>query len=132
VQVPQREFTFIERLIGTEDEVLRKAALLRAFSEDWEEAAPREIGDDPDKRLRELAGKLMAKKTGQATGPVEAPDVVRPGRFMLSLRAIREQLNATGGEDNPAGAIPKKSKQTLEVIYGDAIFALEELAQGKG
>ncbi|CAG9461801.1 unnamed protein product [Pedinophyceae sp. YPF-701] len=121
-QVPQREMTFITRLLAS-DELTRKTSLYRAFSEDWEEAAPRET-DDADARLRELEEKLRRKKRGEAEKL--PPDVVRPGRFMATLRSVQEEIRTKVAEEG--GEEVEAAMGRVETLLEEAMWALQELA----
>lgn len=95
--VPRRCAAFVRALLGVEEPARRIALLRKAFNEDWDGAGPAKA----DK----------AAKAGGAGGgdgePEGAPDVVRPGRLLASIHAMRSEFQLQYGSGGSGGG--KKS-----------------------
>jgi hypothetical protein len=114
--------------------------LFKAFAEDWDGAAP---ARPPGAVPTGSAGAGGPAPDGEAK---EAPDVVRPGRLLSTLHAMRQELQAqqnagagsgastsaaaaaAGGEGAPAyGPL----LQRLNQIQIEAALVLDEMQRGK-
>lgn len=91
-------------------------ALLQAFSDDWGGAAP-------------VSSSSAAAAANGGDEGQEAPDVVRPGRFMATLHAMRAELEAGkgGAPDTPSQAA---ILSRLGSIQMEAMAVLDSIQRG--
>lgn len=110
--VPQRCVAFMKELMVVNDSLKRVGLLDRAFAEDWDGAAPQK--------------KSSGTGTAAATGNVKpVPDYVRPGRFLATLHATKEELQL----DATKHALVL---QRLEAILMESVAVLDRLQRGPG
>ena len=93
--VPRRCAAFVRALLGVEAPARRLALLRKAFYEEWDGAGP----------SRPPAAAAAASSTSPDGGggggePPEAPDVVRPGRLLASIHAMRRELQVQYGSSD--------------------------------
>lgn len=109
--VPQRCVAFMKELMAVNDSLKRVGLLDRAFAEDWDGAAPQK----------------KSTRTGAAAavgGVKPVPDFVRPGRFLATLHATKEELQL----DATKHALVL---QRLEAILMESVAVLDRLQRGQ-
>ncbi|MEW5314075.1 MAG: hypothetical protein WDW38_005598 [Sanguina aurantia] len=106
--VPQRCVAFMKELMAVSDSLKRVGLLDRAFSKDWDGAAPQ-------KKATAAAAAAAA-----AAGGKSSPDFVRPGRFLSTLHATKEELEL----DAIKHALVL---QRLEAILMESVAVLDKL-----
>lgn len=121
--------------------------LLQTFQEDW-------IAEQPDKQDPAAGSSSKAADTqpsfsqqraqmrdtnfGQAAAGAgqkqDAPDIVRPGRLLTTLHAMRQELEVqlvASGADSAAGAEALTLLRRLEDIRVEALVALDRVQQAR-
>ncbi|MEW5305368.1 MAG: hypothetical protein WDW36_007911 [Sanguina aurantia] len=108
--VPQRCVAFMKELMAVSDGLKRVGLLDRAFSDDWDGAAPQ----------KKSTAAAAAAATAAAAGGKASQDFVRPGRFLSTLHATKEELEL----DAIKHALVL---QRLEAILMESVAVLDKL-----
>ncbi|KAI8473087.1 MAG: hypothetical protein J3K34DRAFT_501351 [Monoraphidium minutum] len=140
--LPRRCAAFVQALLAVSGAPRRLALLRKAFNEDWDGAGPVR---PPGTVATGAAGPGGAAEAGPDAQ--EAPDVVRPGRLLTTLHAMRRELALRRGGGGGGGGGGDASEEgggggggedvgpllaRLNQIQVEATLVLDEMQRGKG
>jgi hypothetical protein len=139
--LPRACAAFAKELVAVGDGNRRVVLLAKAFEEDWtggvegRSGAGKKGGDDEASGGGGGGfGKSSAKKQQQQTQRKEAPDVVRPGRFLATVHAMSGELEARlrsgGGGDAEASAAAVLRR--LDEVRMEAVAVLDRMQRRGG
>lgn len=153
--LPARCAAFAKSLLSSGDRTQRLGLLTRAFEEDWlaERPAPAPAPAPAGATISSSdvaatsAEQQQGKRSGmrdvrlppagdeQQQGEEEAPDAVRPGRFLATLAAMRNELEGRlvgAGLQDEEGAGTLTLLRRLEDVRLESLAALDRLQRGLG
>eukprot|EP00878_Enallax_costatus_P018760 GHUV01019768.1.p1 GENE.GHUV01019768.1~~GHUV01019768.1.p1 ORF type:complete len:223 (+),score=38.54 GHUV01019768.1:1191-1859(+) len=128
--LPARCATFLKELLSVPERDRRLGLLSKAFEEDWVAEAGEATTLQPPpaqnrRGLKDISGSQHTKG--------DSLDIVRPGRFMSTLHAMRAELEAkyVGSASMEASAPNMGLLQQFDAIKLEALVALDRLQNSR-